>query len=292
MPALIQSDGKTATTYQYVPSEVAAYIFVVAFGLATLAHVYFMFRYRAAFCIPLVIGGICETFGYYGRAWSHDIPNDIRPLVLQLLLLLTAPIFLAATVYMTLGRIARALKADSRSMIRPSRLTKIFLLADIVCFCTQMAGSGMQSTTSASLADTGGKVVLASLVMQIVIFCGFVLVAYRFHARLKLEPTVASADNQSLAWPRYMYALYAASLSILARNIFRVFEYTEDPTSGVVANHEVIIYIFDGLLMAAVMWVFLVIHPGCLIKAGKRYTEIKDSGHRAPMALLARESKV
>lgn len=45
--------------YPYNPSLTAGYAFMAIFGITTVAHIILMFPYRAAYFIPLVIGGIC-----------------------------------------------------------------------------------------------------------------------------------------------------------------------------------------------------------------------------------------
>ncbi|KAL1960329.1 hypothetical protein VTO42DRAFT_8289 [Malbranchea cinnamomea] len=54
--------------YPYTPSDTAGYAFMALFGVSTFIHSVLMLPYRAAYFIPLVLGGICETSGYYGRA--------------------------------------------------------------------------------------------------------------------------------------------------------------------------------------------------------------------------------
>lgn len=45
--------------YPYNPSKPAGYAFVAIFGITTVMHLVLMFPYRAAYFIPLVLGGIC-----------------------------------------------------------------------------------------------------------------------------------------------------------------------------------------------------------------------------------------
>lgn len=47
--------------YPYTPSAPAGYAFVVIFGIATIIHFALMFPYRAAYFLPLVIGGVCTS---------------------------------------------------------------------------------------------------------------------------------------------------------------------------------------------------------------------------------------
>lgn len=47
--------------YPYYPSREAGYAFMAMFGLSTVAHFVLMIPYKAAYFIPLVLGGICES---------------------------------------------------------------------------------------------------------------------------------------------------------------------------------------------------------------------------------------
>jgi hypothetical protein len=46
--------------WPYNPSIAAAIIFALLFGAFTIFHAFRLFRTRTWFCIPLVIGGLCE----------------------------------------------------------------------------------------------------------------------------------------------------------------------------------------------------------------------------------------
>lgn len=46
--------------YPYTPSQTAGYAFMALFGIATVTHFILMMPYRAAYFIPLVLGGICK----------------------------------------------------------------------------------------------------------------------------------------------------------------------------------------------------------------------------------------
>lgn len=50
--------------------------------------------------------------------------------------------FIAAS-YMVLGRLARYLKADAYLLIRPTRVTLVFVLSDVVTFLIQVRGTGV-----------------------------------------------------------------------------------------------------------------------------------------------------
>ena len=56
-PAL--DDPNAWVPYRYYPSNVAAIIFVVAFALTTLLHIFQLMKKKTWYFIPLVIGGFC-----------------------------------------------------------------------------------------------------------------------------------------------------------------------------------------------------------------------------------------
>lgn len=149
--------------YYYTPSAAAAAIFVVLFGISTLLHSYQLIRTRAWLMIPFLIGGfsksnttfplyhrhladhlspLVETIGYIGRLLSsQEAPNFTKnPYIIQSTLLLIAPAFFAASIYMVLGRIIRMIDAEQYSLIRVKWLTKIFVCGDVLSFLMQASG--------------------------------------------------------------------------------------------------------------------------------------------------------
>lgn len=55
--------------YPYTPSATAGYAFLVIFGIATAVHLVMMFPFRAAYFIPLVLGGVCT---FPRSMWSRQ----------------------------------------------------------------------------------------------------------------------------------------------------------------------------------------------------------------------------
>lgn len=144
---------------------------------------------------------------------------------MQALLILLAPILFAASVYMILGRLIRATGAESYAIIRVTRITKIFVGGDILCFLIQAMGAGMLSgADSKKSKDRGQNVILCGLILQIIIFLLFLFVAIIFHKRLRIRPTGKTLDA-SITWERMLSQLYIVSVLITTRNLFRVIEY-------------------------------------------------------------------
>ncbi|WVF71661.1 hypothetical protein IAT40_006469 [Kwoniella sp. CBS 6097] len=80
------------------------------------------------------------------------------------------------------------------------------------------------------------------------------------------NPTPTSGAQWVPKWKYRIYTLYFASGCILLRNFVRVIEYAQGG-QGNITTHEVYVYVFDAALMWASMTVFVVVHPGKLLKA-------------------------
>lgn len=243
--------------WYYDPSITAAAIDVTIFTLLTLYHAFRLFQRQTWFCIPLVIGGIFELVGYIARALAHNHTNSVALYTIQVLLLLLAPILFAASLYMILGRLIRALHGDKGgySVIRVTWLTKIFVAGDVLCFLVQAAGGGLlASATTKSQVDTYNDIVLGGLIFQITINCVFVTVAVVFQMRMTKCPTEQALSGVlgGETWKRLMLGLYGASVMITVRNVFRAVEYGLG-AANYLSSHEWTLYVFDGLLMIGVL---------------------------------------
>ncbi|KAG4443364.1 hypothetical protein IFR05_001153 [Cadophora sp. M221] len=238
--------------WDYEPSLAAAVIFTLFFAGLTIWHLLRLFRTRTWFCIPLVIGGLFEVIGFGARAVGNKKPDILIPYIIQALLILLAPILFAASVYMILGRLIRATKAESYSLIPVKWLTKIFVGGDVLCFLIQAGGGAVLSgADTKSARNLGQNLILAGLIIQIVVFCVFLMVAMVFDRRVRRKPTGSTPDS-GISLSRFMIMLYGVSGLITFRNLFRVIEYAMGSDAYLLQN-EWPIYAFDGTPMIAVL---------------------------------------
>ncbi|OBW64295.1 MAG: putative 5-proFAR isomerase His6 [Aureobasidium pullulans] len=244
--------------YEYLPSKAAAIIACLIFIVITILHTWQLFRTRTWFFIPFVIGGLFEVIGYAARAKSADQhPNyTLMPYILQSLFLLLAPTLFAASIYMELGRILDLTEGSSRSIIGRKKLTKIFVLGDVLSFLAQSGGGGMLAQGNSS----GNKVIIGGLVLQLLFFGFFMVSAVVFHKRMSADPT-AKVMAMPLPWKKHLTALYVGSGLILVRSLYRLIEYIQGGSSGYIVEHEWTLYVFDAVLMLGTMAVFFWIHP-------------------------------
>ncbi|KAG4430715.1 hypothetical protein IFR05_013803 [Cadophora sp. M221] len=279
--------GEKYMLYQYEPKKVPAIIFLVLFGITTLLHIFQLIRKRTWYFVPFVIGGLFETIGYVGRLLNAGQTYGewtTGPYIMQSLLLLLAPAFFAASIYMILGRLIVLVDGEAHSPIRVKWLTKIFVGGDVLSFLAQSAGGGMLGKAKKqSDVDLGEHIITGGLGIQVLFFGLFVIVSAIFHWRIKAMPSLRS-KQLSIPWESYLYILYIASGLILVRSVFRIIEYVMG-SDGILLKHEYFLYVFDATLMFIAMVLFNVCHPSRIINkenlgsAHMRDPESNESGY-------------
>jgi RTA1 like protein len=94
------------TTYGYYPNIAGNAIYVVIFAICALAQIGLGITYRVKFYSTLVfLGCTGEAVGYIGRIVLHSNPWNDAGFILQVLLLIISPSFLAAALYLTLKQL-------------------------------------------------------------------------------------------------------------------------------------------------------------------------------------------
>ncbi|KAL4819741.1 RTA1 like protein-domain-containing protein [Aspergillus spinulosporus] len=249
--------------WEYIPSLPASVIFLLLFLTMTLFHCWKAWKARARFCIPFCIGGFFEVIGFGTRAACTDNTGKLMPYTIQSVFILLGPVLYAASVYMVLARLIRSVGAEKYSLIRITRVTKTFVTGDIVSFLVQGSGAGLMAM-GGSMMNVAKGIVIAGLLVQIVIFGFFMVTSVVFDMRMRRCPTSLSMSRNrgdGVGWKEHIYPLYAVSLLIMIRSIFRVIEYAMGQ-KGYLLAHEWPMYVFDAVLMLGVMVIWGKWHPG------------------------------
>jgi hypothetical protein len=105
--------------------------------------------------------------------------------------------------------------------------------------------------------DIGAKVIIVGLFVQLIFFGLFIIIAMAFNRSVNMSPT---GRSHVVPWKKHMYVLYAGSLFIMIRSVFRAVEYLQG-FDGYLLKHEIYLYIFDAVLMLLVMVIFSWHHP-------------------------------
>ncbi|KAJ9662804.1 hypothetical protein H2201_005885 [Coniosporium apollinis] len=231
-------------------------------------------RYRSWFFSCVVFGSGLEVGGYIARAVSTRQVDQIPPYAVQSSLIILAPIFIAAGNYLLIGRLIRAVLVPSRHRIlglRADRITRTFVICDIISFLIQVSGSGLASSGDweGDTATTGINVLIGGLATQVATFGFFLLILSSFHAQT-LQHTRRSAPR---GWRRIFIAICISSALIMIRCVYRVVEFAMG-IEGYPFTHEWMFYVFESLPMLPAIAVFCLFHPAeCLGSHGGRGKE-------------------
>ncbi|GLA25587.1 hypothetical protein AnigIFM63326_002328 [Aspergillus niger] len=177
---------------------------------------------------------------------------------------------------MVLGRLITFLRAAKLSLVPVRWMTKIFVVGDVIGFVAQAAGGGIMASGTIENYNLGEDVTVAGLAVQLAFFSVFIVTCGIFHRRIRQWPTqevtVISArlrEQKRPGWETVLAGLYAASLLILVRSIFRIIEYAQG-NDGYLISHEAFMYVFDSTLMFFTMGVMNVCHPSMILVGSQK----------------------
>jgi len=225
-----------------------------------------------------------EVLGYSTRiASSLQTPNYTLSLfILQGSGPLLAPALLAATIYMSFGRLIFALNSQHLSTIPPRWLTVIFVTGDILGILVQGAGAIVMSLGTLQDFFVGGYIVIAGLALLLFSFSVFLVLLVIFHYQMRRTPLpLPTSTSRSLSlptpaeWQTDLKALYISSVLILVRSVTRLVEYSLG-NNGWLLRNEWTLYIFDAVPMLAVLVGFNFVHPSRMLAllGGGRYVSV------------------
>ena len=251
--------------YPLQPHVAPSAVFAAVFGLTFALHGYQLFRLKSWYLLPLLIGAGLEFVGYIVRCLSlqqyidNMNPLPLGPYIIQSVFILVAPAFLAASIYMLLGRLVIAANAGPASPIPLRWLTKLFVAGDVIAFLGQAAGAGLLSAGSLSSAKTGEYIIIAGLGVQVLFFSCFIITGIIIQRRLTITHWNLHT-GMPIGWVKMLYVLYIVSALILIRSLFRIIEYATG-YNGYLMHQEVFLYVFDALLMSGVLILLNIYHP-------------------------------
>ena len=122
-----------------------------------------------------------------------------------------------------------------------------------------IVGGGVVSKqdTDPDAAQAGSYIIIGGLIIQLLFFGIFIIVACHFDRNMRKRPTALSLER---SWYKHLIMLYIVSFLILVRSVFRIIEYAQGNT-GYILSHECFLYVFDAALMFGVVLGFNAIHP-------------------------------
>ena len=317
------------SNWNYCPSFAAAILFCVLFGLTTIVHTVQATIYKKPFASVLCMGAAWECGGYIFRTLSvvHQLNSTFA--LVQLLLILLAPLWINAFVYMVLGRAIHFFLKDDRVLgIRARRITLMFVLFDIAAFLVQATGGSMTSNSEPlHVQKLGLHIYMGGVGLQLLFICVFIALASQFQRKIYATmnetgttcPSVLSAfrTSSSMKYSSYqedlqnesynspekaihiLYVIYTVLGLIIFRNVYRLIEFSQGVLSNI-TTHEWYAYVFDATPMLFAMIILACFHPGRVLrgprcdfseenKARKEEKKAKKQGRRQERNQRTRE---
>ncbi|KAL5333718.1 RTA1 like protein-domain-containing protein [Aspergillus crustosus] len=247
------------TLWDFCPSLPASYLFVVLFGLTTLAHIVQAILHRKFYCWVIATSGAVQTVTYIFRVLSILNPANDTFYSVWFILMLIAPLLTNAFVYMVMGRMVWNFTDDAQVLrVKPWRFGMFFVLLDILAFIIQVWGAGQASGDDVPY-DTmmkGLHIYMGGVGAQQLFVLMFVVCAISFHRKILRQ--YRSDMKQTLL---LLYVLYACLALITIRIIFRLAEYSQGLKSSI-PRHEAYQYCLDSVPMLVALVLLNVVHPG------------------------------
>ena len=266
----------------YQPNPAAALIFCFLFILAAFILFFLTSRTRTWFVLIGVVTALLEAGGFglrYVTSQSTDI--SLGPYVGSTLLILVSPNGLAALNYAALARMIRVLLfaqhtaaqpslwipffTDGQGRMIPSRISRTFILSDLLCIALQFAGAVMSGDTDPGQRSKGHSLIVVGFSLQFIFFgiCALlVLRLYFIHRAFKAEAVKLELQDRSL-YPTSrldgaFLCIVLTMTTITARNVYRMVE----AENAAVSSKEVYTYLFDALLILLCFVFYAVLHFG------------------------------
>ena len=208
---------------------------------------------------------------------ASDESAKAGPFIMQNVLLLSATPFLAATVYMSLGRIITALDAQRDSVISIRWMTKLYVLVDIGCIASQFAGSILPASGDPQAIKNARIILLAGLITQFVALALFMFTCWHAFRRIQRNSPWPLVADPIVKWQRYFFVIEFVTVLMIVRSVVRSIEYLQGE-GGFIISHEAFVYVFDALLMFIVMAMLGIVHPGRLVRLMRRQKGL-PAGH-------------
>ena len=242
--------------YGYTPRLSVAAFAAAWFLVLLLVHLVFTVRARAWWFITTPIGLVLEIVGYIARSLSaKKDPYNLLFFILNYFFIVTAPVFLAASIYAVLSVLLKRLGRSNLLVISPKVILYFFITCDVVSTAVQVTGAALIGVSESHRKDptTANHILLAGLACQVVSMGVFVLLVATFFIRARRLVRDAKLSG-------FGAAFFLATLLIYLRTTFRLAE-TAQGLYGTLGSHEVYFACLEFAPVAAAMFLLAIWHP-------------------------------
>ncbi|KAF3056142.1 hypothetical protein CFAM422_012842 [Trichoderma lentiforme] len=266
-----QGDDESTDMWQFSPSPGASIAFLVLFFLTTAVHLGQAIYYKQKYCWVIIMSGIWQVLTYIFRTISIQQPDSFNYYAAWFVLILVAPLWTNAFVYMVFGRMVWNYTDDRRVWrVKAQHFGLVFVLLDIVSFVIQVYGAARATAKDAPTDKVlqGLHIYMAGVGIQQLFILIFCLFALRLLFRVRKESNEKPKLTQLSPAMLLLYTQFVVLALITLRIIFRICEYAQGLDSTI-PLHEAYQYALDSLPMLLALVAFNAVHPGRIMSDSK-----------------------
>ncbi|KAI9723903.1 MAG: hypothetical protein M1828_004022 [Chrysothrix sp. TS-e1954] len=251
--------------YGYTPSLAICIVAMITFFLAGLLHYVFLIRHRTWSFSPLVVGCVMEILGYVFRALSSQKdPYSVTYSVAQYFLIVVAPVFISASIYVCLSQLlayVRSATGYARNWLSRKPILFLFISIDAVTTILQVTGAGLVGHSESNGGDPtiGNNILTAGLAVQTAAFTCFISLLVAFRISVGRDPQIDQRLIQKKDW--FTLAVFVASLGIYLRTIFRLAESAQGFFNNINTN-ETLFGVLEFAPVSIAVIILALFHPG------------------------------
>ncbi|PKS09264.1 hypothetical protein jhhlp_003878 [Lomentospora prolificans] len=254
--------------YLFEPNFAGNVAFAVMLGLTTAIHIVQAAVYKKKYCWVLIMGCAWESSAFVLRAAGAHNQQQLTFVVLGTLLLLLAPLWINAFLYMTVARLIHYMLPSQKVLgFRASLLTKLFVWLDILSFLVQGAGGSLlsnQDEGGLAIVRAGQKVYMVGVGIQALFIIAFSVLTIAFYRKLDAE---AHRDRPISLTKKLLWVLLADFIFILIRIIFRLVEFIPGANEdNPILQSEYYVFFLDGFPVFLGFLLLNIIHPGLVLR--------------------------
>jgi len=254
---------------KYIASNTLTTIALTLILLSGLIQSWCMRKWGAKWMLAMVIGEFTFALGIGMRYGLHSHPDSKGIYIIEYLFVVLSPCAFIAADYVLLSRLSQYIDCNESLLLRPSRITRVFISSDISTFLVQAAGGAISaSSNNEKAAKTGSRVFLVGLALQLASFSVFTYIYLVFLYRVrKFKPEVWTSDREKpwySDWRTLAGALLISCVGILIRSVYRTIELSQG-FEGALATNETFFYALDTLPLFLCFTIYIPFWPGRFI---------------------------
>ncbi|KAL5529008.1 hypothetical protein ACEPAG_4982 [Sanghuangporus baumii] len=244
----------------YVPSKTPAIAAGAVYAVLTALLFIRLFRWKAWWGLCLPIGTLCFSVGFFIRYASAADTSNLGTFVITQILIVISPAAFLAFNYIVYGRLIRmfATGRNRYSLIRPEIVAKTFIISDVVTFCVQGGGGGLQAQDDT--ANLGRIILLIGIIVQALSYVVFYFILIHSHRMFSRDDKF---DEYNFPW-RLVHVLHFSSVFIIIRCAYRVVELAQG-NNGYLLTHEIFFYMLDTIPLFFATAIYVFFWPGKMI---------------------------